>query len=136
MRSAVCLGLLPLLLLACSSDRDAIDKRLAELREDIRKLQSNQDSMSGRLDSLEIKSAQQAPRPPSEQRVERPELKVVKVVPGSDTTPSAGSAEPEVAPEERPDAPGERPVIRLRGSKESRVGEGSETVARQSEESR
>jgi hypothetical protein len=126
----------------CSSDRDAMEKRLAELGKDIQRLQSSNDELADRLGDLETKvaTAPAAPRSePGEKRLERPPLRVVKLVPGADAELPAdgGPAVAEVAPDERPDAPGQRPVIRLRGGKESRSSDASDTLARQgSEDSR
>lgn len=123
-------------MLGCSSERDATNKRLAELGEDIRKLQSSHDSVLGRLDSLELKTARDVPQnAPRAQRVERPELKVVKVVPQGDPVTGAVAFDSEITPEERPDAPGPRPVIRLRGGgREGRAGPERDAGARESEE--
>lgn len=135
MRPAVSWALLSCVLLGCSSDRDAIDRRLAELQEDIRKLHAKDDSIAGRLESLESKAIRAAaPEPANGSRVVRPELKVIKVVPG-ETAADGAALDGEVAPEERPDAPGSRPVIRLRG-KEGRASDNADIVARQSGEDR
>lgn len=136
MRSA----LLPLCLLllssACSTDKSSIDKRLAELGEEIRRVQSKNDALASRLDELAVKvqaSQQAASTRPDPAAAQRPQLRVVKLVPGEGGAPLAGP-DAEVLPDERPDAPGQRPVIRVRG-REGR--DSSDTVARQSaEESR
>lgn len=134
MRSALATLLFACLSSGCSSDRDAIEKRLSELREDIRKLQANNDSLATRLDSLETRVAastpSSSPTSTAEARVERPPLRVVKLVPGGDGDNAVVSddAPTEVKPEERPDAPGQRPVIRLRG----KGGDGVDALARQS----
>jgi hypothetical protein len=138
MRSAVPSVLLfsTLCVLGCASDNDAISKRLAELRKDIQRLQSSNDELADRMNDLETKVATSPPSPrsePGENRRERPPLRVVKLVPGgSAEAPTDGA--PEMAPEERPDAPGQRPVIRLRGGKESRASDASDTLARQASE--
>jgi len=115
MRSAF--SLLCLLALGCSSDRDAIEKRLSTLRDDITRVQAENDRLSERVETLEVKqSAPPAPAEAASARVERPALKVVKLVPdeaGGESGAASPGAEP--SPEERPDAPGTRPVIRVRG---------------------
>lgn len=135
MRSVLaCYSLVALVSLAsgCSSDREAIEKQLSSLRDDIRRLQKDNDRFAGRLDTLEAATsrAAAAPRDPGEEtaanRLERPPLRVVKMVP--EAAREAGAVD--VAPEELPDAPGPRPVIRLRGTKDS----ASESLAKKAAE--
>lgn len=133
MRSALMPLFLLLLSSACSSDRSSIDKRLAELGEEIRRLQSKNDALATRVDGLEGKVQASAARPSADAKeplAARPALRVVKLVPGEEGA-SLASPESEVLPDERPDAPGQRPVIRLRG-REGR--DSSDAVARQSSE--
>ncbi len=139
MRSALSLVLLSACSLwGCSSDHDAVEKRLSELRNDIQKLQTSNDALSDRLDSLETKVASSPTPAPgtNEKRVERPPPRVVKLVPGAEGEVAPDGTPGEVSPDERPDAPGQRPMIRVRGgsSKDSRSG--SDTLARQSEDNR
>lgn len=128
MRAALFYSLLVLLPTAgCASDRDAIDKRMAAMREDITHMQAENDRLGERVDALEAKnSAPAKTAPAAEAKVERAPLKVVKLVPGDGPAPT-GEAEPtELAADERPDAPGTRPVIRLRGkAEEGRAGPAS-----------
>lgn len=123
MRSVVACIWLSTWVLGCSSDRDAVDKRLAELGEDIRKLRSSHDAVLGRLDLLESNppQAEQAPRTPRPGTLERPELRVVTLAPEAGQASNDATLDSEVTPEERPDAPGPRPVIRLRGGKDDTV---------------
>ena len=123
--------------LGCSSGQAAIEKRLVELSEEIRRLQSKDDRIVSRLDELETRAASAVPAtaPADGARVERPPLRVVKVVPGAEAA-SAENPGPEVAPEERPDAPGQRPMIRLRGSSKERGSDGDAVARQSSEESR
>ena len=112
--------------LGCASDREGMQRRLAERADDIARVQAKHDRLSERLDALEMqKAAPAVPAPaagapqaaaPAE-RVERPPLKVVKLEP-TEELPLSRPKAPEIAPEERPDAPGDRPVIRLRGKGE------------------
>lgn len=119
------LALVCLLVFGCSSDRDAIEKRLAGLRDDITRVQAENDRLSERVEALEVKQVTPAVAhaPAASARSDRPALKVVKLVPGEDGGESlAAGPGVETSPEERPDAPGSRPVIRVRG-KESKGDE-------------
>ena len=101
----------------CASDRDAIDKRMAGLRDEISRLQAENDRIGERVDALEARAVAPPPknaRPGfADPKVERAPLKVVKLLPGEAGTAEAEAGE--LAADERPDAPGPRPVIRLRG---------------------
>jgi hypothetical protein len=114
----------------CASDRDAIDKRMAGLREDITRLQAENDRLGDRVDALEVKNSAPASKSAAapgaaEPKVERAPLKVVKLLPGDAPAGTADADAPELAADERPDAPGTRPVIRLRGKEaDSREGRG------------
>ncbi len=99
----------------CASDRDAIDRRLEGLSEDITRLQVTNDRLMQRLDQLEVERAsrRQVKTPAAAPQPEHAPLKVVKLEPEpSSPAAPAGSA---ISPAELPDAPGDRPVIRLRG---------------------
>jgi len=82
----------------CASDSDAVEKRLSQLREDIRKLQNDNDRVSERLEAVELRQAQlaasqNAPAPGKEaETVSRPRLKVLHLTPG-DETPTAEGAD-------------------------------------------
>lgn len=105
----------------CASDRDAIDRRLEGLSEDITRLQATNDRLMQRLDQLEVERASRreakAPAPPVQP--EHAPLKVVKLEPESASSASSPSAP--VSAAELPDAPGDRPVIRLRGRSDRKV---------------
>lgn len=100
--------------------RDAMEKRLAELREDITRLQNSQDRIAERMMAMEIQRQQDgaraaAPAPATSARpVERPPLKVIRLEPGQ---PGGPAAPTETAPVAEPedDDKGDRPVIKLRG---------------------
>jgi hypothetical protein len=75
--------------LACSSDRDATEKRLAELRDEMTRVQNTSDRLEDRVSALEVgavataQAAAVAPLPASAAPVYRPRLKVVHVTPES-----------------------------------------------------
>ncbi len=114
--TALC-RLLPLFLvagpLACASDRDAVEKQLSKLREQVTELQNETDLMGERLDAVEqhgparsegTRTAATAP-----ETLTRPNLKVVRVEP-------PGQAD--AADAQTPDAdadPGPRVVIQGEG---------------------
>jgi hypothetical protein len=101
---------------ACASDRDAIDRRLAGLSDDISRLQATNDRLMQRVDALELERSTRRERAGATPApaLEHAPLKVVKLEPASGA-PAQSNTPPELAAAERPDAPGERPVIRLRG---------------------
>lgn len=109
---------------ACANDHDAVQKRLSDLSKDIQRLQTSNDALSERVEGLEAKvtAARAAPRAEAEASSERPPLRVVKLVPGPVAAGSVPGEAEEVAAEERPDAPGQRPVIRLRGGGSGKEG--------------
>lgn len=122
----------------CASDKNAIDKRMAGLRDDITRLQAENDRLGERMEALEVKTPAPAPKnaaaaAPTDTKVERAQLKVVKLLPGEAPAASSDAAAVELAADERPDAPGARPVIRLRGKGEgdSREGKSSSANKRQ-----
>lgn len=97
-----------------------MEKRLASLRDDITRLQADNDRLVERVDALETRPTR-APAPttaPNEKVNARAPLKVVTLTPGDVALPSDEGAPQEVAVDDRPDAPGSRPVIRLRGKAE------------------
>ncbi len=82
-------------ILSCSSDHDANEKRLAELRDEMTRVQNASDRLEDRVSALEVSAmstahtkAAAAPAPEAAP-VYRPRLKVVHVTPES----------PQVAPE-------------------------------------
>lgn len=105
----------------CASDRDAIDRRLEGLSEDITRLQATNDRLMQRVDQLEVERAsrREAKAPPPATQPEHAPLKVVKLEPES--TNAVVSPIAPVSPAELPDAPGDRPVIRLRGRSDGKV---------------
>lgn len=127
-------GVVFLLATGCASDRDAIDRRLAGLSDDITRLQAVNDRLVQRVDALEIERAakrQQLSQPKASPAVEHAPLKVVKLEPEGGVA-GLGAPSPDVSPAERPDAPGERPVIRLRGGsspKSDSRGDGSPSAS-------
>ncbi len=119
------------LLFACAAfaagcggaNRDAMEKRVANLQDEVTRLQNTNDRLGERVQALEITSMH--PRAPTaaaapaaeaeESRVARPALKVVKLGPGQ----SAPSAEPVAEPEPEPaeEESGPRPVIKDHGAR-------------------
>ncbi|HET9960353.1 MAG TPA: hypothetical protein VFQ61_37940 [Polyangiaceae bacterium] len=133
MRTLLLSCILSALALSCSSDRDAVEKRLAGLREDITRLQSQNDRLAERVEVLESRPAPVSAPQPTEPRAERPPLKIVRLYPG-EASPTAGEpdASTELPVDERPDAPGNRPVIRLRGKQDASNDEPRDRTARRS----
>ncbi len=101
-RAFACL-VLPLLLvpsIACSSDKDRVEKQLSKLREEVLHLQGETDRMGERLDAMETRHVA-VPHQPEERFAQgpsaltRPKLKVVRVEPGADGSgygPDVGDA--------------------------------------------
>ena len=117
-------------LAGCSSGLEGVDKRLSAMQDEISKVQSQNDRLVERIDAMEVRQAKvEATKPASASAAaanpaERPNLKVVKVVP-EDTS---GMPSPQVgtqAPGDAADDPSPRPVIKLRGNDEpKRKGKG------------
>jgi hypothetical protein len=114
-----------LLSVACGgANRDAMEKRVANLQDELTRLQNTNDRLAERVQALEIVGMRtpRAPEPaaaaePEETRVARPVLKVVKLAPGAGGAPVA-AAEPEAEPGPAPaEEPGPRPVIKDHGAK-------------------
>ncbi len=118
---AVSLGLFS----GCASDSNAVEKRLSQLRDDIRKLQNDNDRVSERLEAVELRQAQEvaarnAPKAPgaAAETVSRPRLKVLHLSPGDDSPPAEGSA---VQPASQDSAP---PMILKGQGKELELKQG------------
>ena len=92
-------------LAGCASDKDAVEKQLAKMHEDVTRLQNDTDRMAERLDAMEVR---QSATPRAEERVaraetssvSRPKLKVVRVEADAEPT-AAAAAEPELDDEPR-----------------------------------
>ena len=108
----------------CASDSDAVEKRLAELRDDIRKLQNDNDRVERAPGSRRVCQAHgrrcraRAQSPTAAKTVERPRLKVLPSDPGrrADRRPI------EPAP---PDERAPRMILRGQG-KDSEIKPGTE----------
>jgi hypothetical protein len=106
------------LLSGCGGDR-AMQQRLDALRDQITKMQSEQDRLEERLAAIEMQRVSALPRGTAladASGVQRPRLKVIKLTPESE---SALGADPGEEPLESADAgpeDGPRPVLRSRGS--------------------
>jgi hypothetical protein len=111
----------------CSSGLEGVDKRLSAMQDEISKVQSQNDRLVERIDAMEVRQAKVESAKPAaatttgpSNPAERPNLKVVKVLP-EDTS---GMPSPQVgtqAPGEAADDPSPRPVIKLRGSGEGKT---------------
>jgi hypothetical protein len=101
----------------CSSGKNALEKRVGSLQEELVALQNANDRLSERLTAIEMRRMQAAGTPesaePASTPIERPPLKVVRMGPGS--SPPYASEDPEAATETADDH-GPRPVIRDLGS--------------------
>ncbi len=125
----------------CANDHDAMEKRLAGLREDINRVQAENDRLTERVDAIEVKNAPAAAATPATAAKAAkpaadatPVLKVVKLSPNSGGEPLGDGQTGDVAADDRVDAPGARPVIRLYGREGREAREGgraSRAVARQ-----
>lgn len=99
-----------------------MEKRVANLQEELTRLQNTNDRLAERVQALEIVgmrgqkgAAEAAPAAEPEERVAPPALKVVKLAPSGATAPAAEpeAEEPAPAAEEK----GPRPVIKDYGVK-------------------
>lgn len=116
-RCVPCLFVLPALLLGCSGDHDAMKKRLAELTDDVTRMQSTQDRLEERLAAVELRGMQASPAR-AEKRADppgtHPLLKVVHVAPGDPAPDVDPAADPDdsvpAPPPDEDDGP--RPVIK------------------------
>lgn len=96
------LGLLgSLALSACAADNEAMEKRISKLQEEVTRLQADLDRGAERLSSLEERHSVIAsgtgpahPKAAEPKRVERPQLKVVRVEPGGDSAKAAAESAP------------------------------------------
>ena len=87
-----------LALSACAADNEAMEKRISKLQEEVTRLQADLDRGTERLASLEERNtalvsdtADAGPKAAEPKRVERPQLKVVRVEPGSEPSAAAAS---------------------------------------------
>jgi hypothetical protein len=108
-----------------------VDKRLSQLREDIRKLQNDNDRVSERLEAVELRQAQEvaarnAPTgaPKAAETVSRPRLKVLHLTPDGEKAPVEGTAAEPAAQEGGP-----RMILKGQGKElELKPGESSQRV--------
>jgi outer membrane murein-binding lipoprotein Lpp len=108
-----------LVVAGCGSSKDSVEKKLSSLRDEVTLLQNEHDRMAERMQALEIKAMQAAPQRAAaaeepEERVVRPQLRVVKVGPGSEAESADAPAEESAPPAPEP-ADAKRPVIREYG---------------------
>jgi hypothetical protein len=101
------------------SSRDAMEKRLSSLQEEVTHLQNSNDRLAERLQALEIQGLKAGSSPakaevePEDTRVVRPQLRVVKVGPaGEERAEDAPPAAEAVADESNEP----RPVIKDHGA--------------------
>lgn len=138
---AVAALLLALSAVACGgSQQDALNKRISRLQDELTAVQATNDRLEERLVVLEARAAtgrseprrdepaaKHAPKPEPEEvdsrePVERPRLKVIRVVPGDESLPAAAPADEDEAEK--------RPVIRQHGQSPKRgVGDDGSAAA-------
>lgn len=121
------LGLFTLLpaVFGCASSSDAVEKKLASLREEIQKLQNENDRMNERIEAIELRQAREevkaAEAKTSEEKaakdepavVTRPPLKVLRLSPeGKEDAGAAGGPAADTAP--RPLLKGQGKDLELR----------------------
>ncbi len=123
--AACCLG-------ACGGGHDELSKRLASVQADLIKLQSHNDRLEQRLETLEMRKESAPARPVSESNTnpERPPLMVVKLEPGDNAREaSADAPTATLRPEDSAADQSPRPMIRVYGSRTD-VGSGSDNSKR------
>jgi hypothetical protein len=103
----------------CSSGKNALEKRVGSLQEELVALQNTHDRLSERLMAIEMRQMQgSGPRAQVDSadpmEIERPPLKVVRMGPGARS--SRPFEDPEAAIENEDDDDSARPVIRDLGS--------------------
>lgn len=83
---------------ACAADNEAMEKRISKLQEEVTRLQADLDRGAERLASLEERqatlvsdTAEARPKAAEPKRIERPQLKVVRVEPGGEPSAAAAS---------------------------------------------
>jgi hypothetical protein len=113
------------LLSACASDSEAMDKRISKLQEEVTRLQADLDRGTERLASVEERQAAAAgakadtrTAAATPKRVERPNLKVVRVEPGQNHPGLEPSFEDRAARESEPPPAadeGTEPRVVIRG---------------------
>jgi hypothetical protein len=102
----------------CSSGKNALEKRVASLQEELVALQNTNDGLSERMTAIEMRQMRSAGVPSRAEsdepsQIDRPPLKVVRMGPGA-RAPDP-SEDPEAAIENGDDG-AERPMIRDLGS--------------------
>jgi hypothetical protein len=103
---------------ACGGNKDALEKKVSGLQEEVTRLQNGNDRLAERLQAVELSLLKSEPtrqsdrRPAGEpDRVTRPPLKVVHVGPGNENVPDEPAAD--VVPEPETE---KRPVLKDYGS--------------------
>jgi len=129
-RRALFAALFPCALFAAAcggGNREALEKRVANLQEELTRVQNVNDRLAERVQALEIsgmRGTKAAPEPAAaapnapesatpEDRIARPNLKVVKLAPGAAAAPVEPEPEEPVPVEEK----GPRPVIKDHGAR-------------------
>lgn len=123
---------LVLLCAACGGNKDALEKKVSGLQEEVTRLQNGNDRLAERLQAVELGVMRSEPRsltekPSSEDkdRVVRPPLKVVHMGPGNENVAEEEVAEPTPAPETE-----KRPVLKDYGSGRATKGGMGQTAPR------
>jgi hypothetical protein len=122
---------LVLLCAACGGNKDALEKKVSGLQEEVTRLQNGNDRLAERLQAVELGIMKSEPsmsekRTAEEKdRVVRPPLKVVHVGPGNENIAEEAAAEPTPEPEQE-----KRPVLKDYGSGRATKGGMGQTAPR------
>jgi hypothetical protein len=103
----------------CSTEKDATERQLSKLHDQIAELQNDTDRMGERLDAMEVRQASASRQADdrvvaatSSGTLSRPKLKVVRVEPGGDAAPDEA---PAAYDQGAPESDGPRVVIQGEG---------------------
>ena len=124
--------------LGCAgTGKNAIKRRVSELREEVTRLQNEQDRLEERLSALEMGGApaaapQRAATEMGDEPVKRPKLKVIRLGPDSPEPEASEQPDGEEAAgaEPQPEATAPRPVLRLRSTAPSPLAASQSGTAR------
>ena len=105
------------LLSGCGGDK-AMEKRLNAMRDEMTRMQADQDRLDERMGAMEMQRIASTPRGTAvaDASVQHPRLKVIKLTPNSEPGASGEAEEPLEDSAEAAPGTGPRPVLRSRGS--------------------